>query len=124
MNIRRLDAQNDYVMGRPNGRLRDAAAVAQLVVTNLLLAWGEWFLDPTSGVSWYDLEDGNQAILGGHADQAFAENEIKRVILSTTGVAQLLSFSLVLDHETRRATVAADVVTVYSETVPIEVALP
>lgn len=124
MNIRRLDALNDYVFGRANGRLRDASATAQLVVTNLRLAWGEWFLDPTSGVSWYDRGDGNQAILGGLADRGFAEAELKRVILTTTGVSQLLSFQLTLDHETRRASVAANIVTVYGVEVPIEVTLP
>jgi hypothetical protein len=123
MNLRRLDAQNDYVMGAMS-RLRDADAVAQLVVTNLRLAWGEWFLNSTAGVSWYDLGDGNQAILGGHADQAFAEAELKRVILATTGVSQLTAFSLVLDHETRRASVVVTLITVYGVPTAIEVALP
>jgi hypothetical protein len=123
MNLRRLDAQGDYTMGT-HSRLRDADAVAQLLVTNLRLAWGEWFLDPTAGVSWYDLGDGNQAIMGGLADQAFAEAELKRVLLSTTGVASLTAFSLALDHETRRATVSATVVTLYGIPTQVEVVLP
>jgi hypothetical protein len=112
-------------MGRgATGRLTDADAVAQLVQTNLKLAWGEWFLNATTGVSWYDLGDGNQAIFGGHADQAFAEAELKRVILSTNGVSQLTAFKLTLDHETRRATVSATIVTVYGVPTAFEVVLP
>ena len=123
MNLRRLDASNDYTMGALS-RLRDADAVAQLIVTKLRLAWGDWFLNPTAGVSWYDLGDGNQAIMGGLADQAFAEAELKRVILSTTGVSSLMAFNLKLDHETRRATVSATVITLYGVPTAIEVVLP
>jgi len=124
MNVRRDDGAGDYVLGRANNRLRDSAAVQALVAWNLRLAWGEWFLDPTAGVSMYDLGDGNQAILGDRPDQAFTNAELKRVVLTTAGISQIVSFIATPDHETRRLAVGMVVATVYGEAVPVEVVLP
>lgn len=90
-------------------------AVAQNVRTRLLLIQEEWFLDIAAGVPYL----GKIAVKP--ADLPLAEALLKRRILETEGVEEILSFSLQLDRETRKLQVSASVATIYGTTENIKV---
>jgi len=62
--------------------------VQQSIITRFFFFQGEWFLDPTAGVPWY------QSILGVKNSDANVSAILQRVITTTPGVQSLLSFSL------------------------------
>lgn len=66
----------------------DAAAVGQLGKQRLMTYLGEWFLDTATGVPWF------QRIFVRPFDDVIAESLIKRSILRTRGVTELLSFEM------------------------------
>lgn len=86
---------------------RNAQSCAQNVVTKLRFFLGEWFLDTGFGTPWF------QDIFRKPVNQGLAEADIKAVIYSVTGVNQILSFSFVLDHVSRTATIRCNLDTIY-----------
>lgn len=107
MRVRALDASGDMQFGHGSADfyLNSAAGVAQCILTRLWLFKGEWFLDTTQGTDWYG------KILGRHRAGSY-DGEIKRVILGTQGVAQIIAYSSSLDN--RRLTIGTTVETIYS----------
>ena len=75
-----------------DGRTRLTASLSEEVQQNLWLRFqfflGEWFLDPTAGVPWY------QKILGVKASDDTVSGILQRVVTTCPGVATLQSFSL------------------------------
>jgi hypothetical protein len=118
MQVRALDANGDMTMGygSANFLANSSAAVAQNVITRLKLIKGEWFLDITAGTDW------PKRILGRRGAPSY-DGEIRRVILGTTGVVSILSYSSTLND--RKLTVLATISTQYSQSpFPIQVSLP
>lgn len=83
-------------------------AVAQAVLTRLRLATGEWFLDSSEGTPYAG------AILGA-GKRATIEPAYRARILGTPGVRAIEDFSLVIDADQRRVTIAATISTVYGQ---------
>lgn len=116
MLIRRLDPAHDMTFGQGLANYaRDAEATAQAVRTRLLLLLGEWFLDTDAGVPYL------QEIMVKPANLPLAEAILKRTIIETEGVAELRSFGMALDPETRRLTIQATVANVYGTVANIRV---
>lgn len=117
MKVRRLDSNGDACFGHGESDwLHDADAVAQMVYTRVKLTLGSWFLDTSLGAAWSQQPSGQQAIIGRQFDQDFAQSEIKRVVLETSGVASIQSFSFNYDATARSASVTMDVLTIYGAT--------
>lgn len=100
MKYRRLDSNGDYVFGQGNQDfLYDSEAVAQACVTRLKLLLGEWWEDLSSGFPLW------QEILGksGSESHIKAINDlIRRRILNTTGVKEIISFESSFNSTTRK----------------------
>lgn len=106
MLVRRLDKNGDYQLGHGSADFfsDSPAGVGQTVRTRLDLWRGEWFLDLRSGTPWI------QEILG---EKDNVEAVLRDRILGTEGVLSVDEFSLVFDPDHRRATVTAQITTVY-----------
>lgn len=125
MSIRNLDETGEPIFGKGVAFLPTGSEeVALLVVLRLKLMKEEWFLDRTAGVGWIDLGAGEKRIFGASADPAFLEAEVKRTILETKGIASLVSYEQVLDHETRQATVTFVATDIYAEVLKKTVVFP
>lgn len=70
------------------GDLRIADNIPQHIKQRLLTILGEWFLDLSIGLPWFD------EILGKHQDLSQVEALIKTCITETPGVSELVSFSV------------------------------
>jgi hypothetical protein len=87
-------------------------AVAQSVWTRLKLWAGEWFIDTADGTPY------QQAALGvGKA--ATIGPAIRSRIIDTPGVTGLSDFSLVIDADTRQASIRATISSQYG-TAPVQ----
>lgn len=120
MRYRLLDANLDYSFGQgsQNFLVNSPQTVAQAVLTGLKLFAGEWFLDSTVGMPWYSQVVGNNTT-------SLYDTAIKAQILSTQGVASIVSYSSVLSRGARSLAVNALITTIYSMTpVPISTTLP
>ncbi|MCX6027663.1 MAG: hypothetical protein NTY23_15690 [Chloroflexi bacterium] len=98
-----LDADGDLALTSVRGGLRltlveGPEAIAQRIRGRIRLWLGDWFLDTSIGVPYLQ-------ILGQKNAAAFAEATLRRVILTTPGVAGLDTFSFALTAD-RSATVA------------------
>jgi len=92
-----LDSNND--MFADNGAIRrvvGGAQVVQHVRSRLLTYYGEWFLDTTAGVPYFE------EVFIKPANLANVESLIKQTILQTEGVATLDSFELIFESNTRK----------------------
>jgi hypothetical protein len=116
MQVRRLDDGHDMTFGQGVANMaRNDEAVAQRVKTRLLLLFNEWFLDIGAGVPY--LPD----IMKRPSNLPLAESLIKKTIIETEGVAELRSFGMTFDANTRRLTVSATVTNIYGTTSNIRV---
>lgn len=111
MRYRKLDEHSDYRFG--NGRadfyINNPTAVAQAILTRLLLVRGEWFLDVTEGVPY-------RTDVYGFGTSGKRDQAIKSVILETQGVVKIDSFESLFDPATRRYSVSCTVTTQYGKT--------
>ena len=112
MIVRKEDPNGDMVfgLGDNNTHYRNSPeAVAQAVMTSLKLFEGEWFLDVTAGIPYY------QKILGFNNMTQF-DFIIKEAILNVQGVVSLASYSSSYNSYSRKATVNAKINTEYGTT--------
>lgn len=114
MRYRPLSATGDYTIGIPF-LVNSPQAVAQAVLTRLKLWLGEWFLDTSDGTPY--MTD----VLGERAGKT-PDAAIKRRILGTEGVTQIISYLSAYDGNTRTLTVTTTVQTLYSTT-PVTVSV-
>jgi hypothetical protein len=114
MQVRRLDANHDMTFG--SGRRNIASTgegTAQRIRCRLLAILGEWFLDTSTGVPWWQPEgNGIQPIMGGPRNLQYAEAVLKAIILQTDGVDTLDAFSMSFDGTLRKLKVSATGTTV------------
>lgn len=115
LRYRRLDANHDYTFGQGRGNyLTDVDAVAQAILTRLLLFLGEWWEDTQDGLPMW------QSFLGAPATQSKKEARdrlIQERILGTEGVENIEDFSSTQSSETGKYEVAVVVNTVYGQVV-------
>ena len=104
-----------FGQSQANFLVNSPAAVAQAVETRLGLITGEWFLDTTAGTPY--MTD----IIGTGTKQIY-DQAIKARILGTQGVASITAYSSAVDPKTRKLTVSATILTIYS-TQPVTVTL-
>lgn len=71
-------------------------AVLQDLFIRLRFFYGEWFLDPTQGLPYF------QYVFVNNPDLRLIESIFRRVILGTPGVATLETFSLTFDAQRRQ----------------------
>lgn len=109
-----MDANGDMTFGQSLQNFATGAqACAQNVVTTLRMYLGEWFLDTSKGVPWF------QDILKKPENLALAEADLKAAILGVLGVNTILSFSFV--QSGRGATVTVSLDTLYGNINGIQV---
>ena len=84
--IRLDDFAHDIVIAAGDLVIYDS--VAQHIKQRLLTILGEWFLDLSIGLPWFD------EILGKHQDLSLVESLIKASIIDTPGVAELREFTI------------------------------
>jgi hypothetical protein len=115
MLVRRLDNDGQPCFGHGvSDFVTGADAVVVLVSLAVRLTLGEWFLDTSLGVAWWKQEDGQKQILGTRpADEAFSRSELVRVVLGVVGVSAIQQLQFFLDHSTREARVAIEILTIY-----------
>ena len=95
MRYRQLSPTGDSTIfsGNTLFLINEPSAVAQAVLTRLRLFQGEWFLDTTLGMPWF------QQVLGFNT-QAARDAAIQNTILGTPGVNQIVSYtSTVVDRK-------------------------
>jgi len=116
MRTRPLSPLGDYTLGQP-WYVNDLQAVEQSIGTRLKLWLGEWFMDQSDGTPYLT------EILGERYNKT-PDAAIKRRILVTPGVTQILSYSSSFGGSANRTlTVNVTVQTLYSVT-PVSVSIP
>ena len=90
-----LDSNHDIIIGRGTTRISGAAQVAQLVKCRLLTIFGEWKLDNSLGLPWFE------AIFTKQVRPSDIEAAIANTIRGTTGVQQLISIDIDADYRAR-----------------------
>lgn len=103
-----LDENHDIVIGRGIKRIGGVEYVAQLVKTRLLFYFGEWDLDRTLGIDWYNL-------LGSNYDLSLIQGTITQTIKDTRGVLSLDSIVLTVDRVERKLTITFTATSIYGE---------
>lgn len=108
MRYRRLDADGDYTFGTGQDFLVNSPdAVGQAVLTRLRLWFGEWFVDQRDGTPY------NEEILGKRYPRKNPDAAIKRRILGTPNVTEIVAYSSQFDGETRKYSIAATINTAF-----------
>ena len=105
MTTRRLNSETGDIVTRGEQFTDDKAAIAQTISTRLRLFYGEYFRDITDGTQWFQL------ILGKGGNLLEKDTELKRRIIQTEGVIQLISFSTEYDIDARAYSVDAEILT-------------
>lgn len=104
MRVRRLNG-HDWAFGRGRADyVKDQAAIAQNIKTRLLSFKNDWFLDIDANIDWMNL-------LGQRGTEKIIENEVARVILTTSGVVRINSLSL--QNKERRVIIEANITTIF-----------
>jgi len=81
-------------------------AIAQHIKIRSRFFLGEWFLDTREGVPYF------RDVLVKNPSRAVIVSTFKRVLLDTPGVATIDKFELVIERETRAATIDWEVTTI------------
>ena len=118
---------SDFTIGGPtndlvltNGDLTlvtGSAAIAQNVLQQLQFFLGEWFLDNTQGVGWF------QDILVKTPNLDVVNATIQNTILAVPGIIQLLAFTLQYTNSTRQLAIAFQAQCTNGETISITTAV-
>ena len=106
-----LELNSDHDISIVNGDLRlvrAEAAVPQHVKQRLLAILGEWFLDHSVGLPWFE------TILGKHRTLDVVEALIRDQILGTPGIKSLDSFVLRVDENAERRAIVTFTATLNS----------
>lgn len=109
MTVRRIDPNTGGIVTRGQHFTSGISEIAQTVSTRLRLFLGEYFRDVNEGTPWFEV------ILGKSASDTAREAAIKRRILQTDGVKQILQFNASFDPDTRNYSITVIVLTVYGQ---------
>ena len=95
-----LDENGDiFIRNYGLARISGNDKIAQRISTRLKLLLGEWFLDTGAGVPWFD------QILIKNPNRAIVQGALKRAILQTPKVNELLRFDITEDSVNRKVMV-------------------
>lgn len=115
MKVAGLNSNDDWRFGRGRATyIKDSEAVAQNVVTRIREFKEDWYADVNKGIDWLTL-------LGSRNTRKQIENEIRRVVLQTSGVASLDSLEIISNTSARRATIRLTYTDIYSATFDREI---
>lgn len=98
------------------------AGVAQLCRTTLAMFRGEWFMDATVGIPYYENDDvippvtASQALFEQKFDQNKATRTFSRELLQVPGVAEVTLMEVTFDNKSRTLSVNFEVRTVFGDT--------
>lgn len=104
-----LDSNHDIIIGRGATRISGATQVAQLVKCRLLTLFGEWSLDDTIGLPWYE------SIFTKQVRVSDIESAVANIIRGTEGVQQLLSIDIDADFRTRQLNISFVAISDYGD---------
>ena len=104
-----LDSNHDIIIGRGATRISGVAQVAQLVKCRLLTLFGEWALDDTIGLPWYE------SILTKQVRVSDIESAVANIIRGTEGVQQLLSIDIDTDFRTNQLNISFVAISDYGD---------
>lgn len=111
MSFRSLDNNNDWNFGKGHN---DFVTENREVVLNIRTRLKEWvndcFFNAEAGIDWANR-------LGSFDQRGLLEQDIKRIILQTENVIELLEFSADFDNATRQLTTNYRARTIFSDTV-------
>lgn len=99
----RLGPNRDLTAGIVTG----VDEIIQRLVTRLNRELGEWFLNTSAGLPWY--QDGNGLL--GSRDKQNLNLLIRRETLQTAGVNRIIKFNSILNTTTRQFTIYMYLVT-------------
>ncbi len=108
MTVRRLDENGDIVTSGVQF-ISEREEIAQTIRTRLRLFLGEYFRNSQDGTPWF------QDILGKGSTLTNKDAAIKRRIVQTDGVLQILTYDADYDINTRQYTVTGSVLTTFGE---------
>ena len=108
MTVRRLDENGDIVTSGVQF-ITEREEIAQTIRTRLRLFLGEYFRNSQDGTPWF------QDILGKGSTLTNKDAAIKRRIVQTDGVLQILTYDADYDINTRQYTVSGSVLTTFGE---------
>ena len=107
MTVRRLDTQAGDIITSGVQFIGDKEEVAQTISTRLRLFLGEYFRDIKDGTAYWEI------IFNKNAAPQLRDSEIKRRIVETEGVTQVLTFESNYDINSRNYTVKTEVLSIY-----------
>lgn len=109
MVVRRLDPETGDIVTSGTQFITERAEIAQTIKTRLRLFYGEYFRDITDGTQWFE------NILAKNTSLTQKDAELKRRILQTDGVINLVTFESDYDINARTFTVTASVLTEFGQ---------
>jgi hypothetical protein len=95
--------------------VRKSDEIAQNVKTRVRSFQGDWFLDTSKNIDWWN-------ILGQYNNSGTILAEISRVVLDTTGVVRIDSIEIT-DTTDRDATIELTYTDIYDETVQVNLGI-
>lgn len=113
-----VDENNDtYLDPKTNGiaRVSDAEALRQKIIHRLKLFKGEWFLDSSEGVPYF------QNILGQNISLSLATQILTNEIKKEAEVVDVQNISFNFDSTARTYGYTATIVSIYSENFAISI---
>lgn len=106
MIIRKVDATNDWTFGKGlSNYAKDEEAINQNIKSRLLSWLGDCFFAPDEGVDWRGRLDVGQ--------QEALQQELKAVILQSSGVVGVANVSAVFDSSSRFIRITYNVETIF-----------
>lgn len=108
MTVRRLDENGDIVTSGVQF-ITGREEVSQTIRTRLRLFLGEYFRNTQDGTPWFE------QILGKGSTLSNKDAAIKRRIVQTPNVVQILTYDADYDINTRKYTVSGSVLTTFGE---------
>lgn len=116
MRYRRLDANGDYSFGHGQADflINQPEAVAQYVLTRLMLWQGQWFYNLDDGTPWM-----TQVL--GERTQATRDIVVQERVNTTPGVTDMSAYYSRVDPNTRTFSAAMTVDTVYGVAQPVSI---
>jgi hypothetical protein len=108
----RLDLNDKHDMtltGTDLTLVSDLDYILQKLSVRLLFFFGEWYLDTSVGVRFYE------HILIKNPNIALIDSLLKGVILGTDGILEIVSYKSTFDNAARSLTIETEIRTTYGE---------